>query len=36
LRDPYTEKPFEWSAERRSVTFMSPDTRRSRRIEFFY
>jgi hypothetical protein len=36
LRDPYTEKPFEWSAERRSVTFTAPENHRSRRNEFFY
>lgn len=36
LRDPYTEKPFEWNAERRTVTFLAPDNRRWRRNEFFY
>ena len=36
LRDPYTERPFEWNAERRSVTFTAPENKRSRRIEFFY
>lgn len=36
LRDPYTDKPFEWSAERRSVTFTAPENNRSRRTEFFY
>ncbi len=36
LRDPYTEKPFEWNAERRSVTFTAPENHRSRRNEFFY
>lgn len=36
LRDPYTEKPFVWNAERRSVTFTGPENRRSRRNEFFY
>jgi hypothetical protein len=36
LRDPYTERPFEWNAERRSVTFVAPENHRSRRNEFFY
>jgi hypothetical protein len=36
LRDPYTEKPFEWNAARRSVTFTAPENHRSRRNEFFY
>lgn len=36
LRDPFTERPFEWNAERRSVTFTAPENKRSRRIEFFY
>lgn len=36
LRDPYTEKPFEWNAERHSVTFTGPENHRARRSEFFY
>jgi hypothetical protein len=36
LRDPYTEEPFEWNQERRTVTFLSPDNRQWRRNEFFY
>jgi len=37
LRDPYTEKPFEWSAERRTLAFISPDNQqRSRRLEYSY
>ncbi|HEX6397752.1 MAG TPA: hypothetical protein VFZ95_10025 [Steroidobacteraceae bacterium] len=36
LRDPYTEKPFEWNAERHSVTFTGPENVQSRRSEFFY
>lgn len=36
LRDPYTEKPFEWNAERRSLTFTAPENHRWRRSEFFY
>jgi hypothetical protein len=36
LRDPYTEKPFEWNAERRSVAFTGPENHRWRRSEFFY
>ncbi len=36
LRDPYTEKPFEWNAAHRSVTFTAPENHRSRRNEFFY
>jgi hypothetical protein len=36
LRDPYTEKPFEWNAERHSVTFAGPENHRARRSEFFY
>jgi hypothetical protein len=36
LRDPFIDKPFEWSAERRSVTFTAPENHRSRRAEFFY
>lgn len=36
LRDPYTDKPFEWNAERHSLTFTGPENHRARRIEFFY
>jgi hypothetical protein len=36
LRDPYTEKPFERNAERRTVIFTAPENHRSRRNEFFY
>ena len=36
LRDPYTEKPFEWNAERHSVTFTAPENHHWRRSEFFY
>jgi len=36
LRDPFTEQPFEWNAERHSVTFTAPDSNRARRSEFFY
>ena len=36
LRDPYTEEPFAWNAERHSVTFTGPENHRARRSEFFY
>jgi hypothetical protein len=36
LRDPYTEQPFEWNAERHSVTFAGPESHRGRRVEYFY
>jgi hypothetical protein len=36
LRDPYTEQPFEWNAERRSVIFTGPEHNRAPRSEFFY
>ena len=36
LRDPYTEKPFEWNVERHSVIFTAPEDHRWRRSEFFY
>lgn len=36
LRDPYTDKPFDWNAERRSVTFTAPESHRWRKAEFFY
>ena len=36
LRDPYTDQPFEWNAERHSVTFTAPENHRWRRSEFFY
>jgi hypothetical protein len=37
LRDPYTEKPFEWNAARRTLAFIAPDNhQRSRRLEFSY
>jgi hypothetical protein len=36
LRDPYTDKPFEWDIERRSVIFSAPEKHQSRRSEFFY
>jgi len=37
LRDPYTEKPFGWNAERRTLAFISPDNQgRTRRLEYSY
>ncbi len=36
LRDPYTEKPFEWDAARHSLIFTAPESHRSRRVEYFY
>jgi hypothetical protein len=36
LRDPYTDKPFEWNAARHSVTFTAPEDHHWRRVEFFY
>ena len=36
LRDPYTDKPFEWNPERHSVIFTGPENVHSRRNEFFY
>ena len=36
LRDPYTDKPFAWNAERHSVTFTAPEDHHWRLSEYFY
>jgi hypothetical protein len=36
LRDPYTEKPFEWNAARHSANFIAPEEHHWRHYEYFY
>jgi hypothetical protein len=36
LRDPYTDKSFEWNPERRSLVFTGPEKNQARRNEYLY